>query len=154
MFINKSLTKCVPITFTKLTNVINVENYLLMLVIWQDRSNCLWRLQKFHMWMLWKIIYSSWLPKQTHKYHSLRSQRFQMWLLWKNFPHVGNMRRNIKTVHEGHKDFKCKSWEKSFTPDSVRGHTKNIHKGHKHFNFSNVTHVENYWYQNHSQSSY
>ena len=44
------------------------------------------------------------------------------------------MRRHIKTVHEGHKDFKCKSCEKSFTPDSVRGHIKNIHKGHKYFN--------------------
>ena len=58
------------------------------------------------------------------------------------------MRRHIKTVHEGHKDFKCKSCEKSYTFNlkvvSVRGHIKNIHKGHKHFNFSNVTHVENY----------
>ena len=42
------------------------------------------------------------------------------------------MKRHIKKVHEGHKDFKCKSFEKSFTPDSVRGHTKNIHKGHKY----------------------
>ena len=31
--IQKSYHKCVPITFTKLTNVTNVENYLLMLVI-------------------------------------------------------------------------------------------------------------------------
>ena len=104
----RSNHKCVPITFTKLTNVTNVENYLLMLVIWEDTSNCSWRLQKFQMWILWKIIYSSWFPEQTHKYYSLRSQRFQMWLLWKIFPYVGNMRRHIKTVHEGHKDFKCK----------------------------------------------
>ena len=55
------------------------------------------------------------------------------------------MRRHIKTVHEGHKDFKCKSCIKPFTlAGCLRGHTKNIHKGHKHFNFSNVTHVENY----------
>ena len=41
------------------------------------------------------------------------------------------MRRHIKTVHEGHKDFKCKSCEKSFTSaGSVRGHIKNIHKDH------------------------
>ena len=54
-----------------------------------------------------------------------------MRLLWKNFPHVGNMRRHIKAVHESHKDFKCKSCEKSFTSaGSVRGHIKNIHKGH------------------------
>ena len=65
------------------------------------------------------------------------------------------MRRHIKTVHEGHKDFKCKSCIKPFTlAGCLRGHIKNIHKGHKHFNFSNVTHVENYWYQTHSQSSY
>ena len=63
----------------------------------------------------------------------------------KLFTHVGNVRRHIKTVNEGHKDFKCKSCEKSFTSaGSVRGHIKNIHKGHKHFNFSNVTHVENF----------
>ena len=37
------------------------------------------------------------------------------------------MKRHIKTV-QGHKDFKCKSCEKSFTPDSVREHIKNIHK--------------------------
>ena len=144
MFINKSLTKCVPITVTKLTNVINMENYLLMLVIWEDRSNCLWRLQKFHMWMLWKIIYSSWLPKQTHKYHSLRSQRFQMWLLWKIFPHVGNIRRHIKTVHDGHKDYKCLIlWKIIYLSWFC-----------KRTNISNVTHMENYWYQNLSQSSY
>ena len=40
----------------------------------------------------------------------------------------------IKNVHEGHKDFKCESCEKSFIQaDSLRGHIKNIHKGHKHF---------------------
>ena len=44
------------------------------------------------------------------------------------------MKRHIKKVHEGLKDFNCKSCKKSFTPDSVRGHIKNIHKGHKYFN--------------------
>ena len=33
----------------------------------------------------------------------------------KLFTHVGNVRRHIKTVHEGHKDFKYKSCEKLFT---------------------------------------
>ena len=84
----RSNHKCVPITFTKLTNVTNVENYLLMLVIWEDTSNCSWRLQKFQMWILWKIIYSSWFSEQTHRNYSFRSQRFQVWLLRKIFPYV------------------------------------------------------------------
>ena len=33
----------------------------------------------------------------------------------KLFSYAGNMRRHIKTVHEGDKDFKCDSCEKSFT---------------------------------------
>ena len=50
----RSNYKCAPtrVTFTKLTNVTNMENYLLMLVIWEDTSNCSWRLQKFQMWIL------------------------------------------------------------------------------------------------------
>ena len=40
----------------------------------------------------------------------------------------------IKNVHEGHKDFKCESCEKSFIQaDSLRGHIKIIHEGHKDF---------------------
>ena len=40
---------------------------------------------------------------------------------------------NCKTVHEGGKDFKCKSCKKSFTQaDSLREHIKNIPKGHKY----------------------
>ena len=39
------------------------------------------------------------------------------------------MRRQIKTVHEGCKDFKCESCEKLFTQaDSLRGHIKSIHE--------------------------
>ena len=92
---------------------------------------------------MWKIIYIYWLydkihqtvhegckifkcescgksfqvdfSEQTHRNYLFKSQRFQMWLLWKIFPHVCNIRRHIKTVHEGHKDYKCKSCEKSFT---------------------------------------
>ena len=52
------------------------------------------------------------------------------------------MRRHIKTVHEGHKDFKCKSSERSFTyTGSVSGHIKNILKGHKH-DFPHESHLK------------
>ena len=59
-----------------------VNKNLKLKTIWEDTSNCSWRLQKCQMWILWKIIYSSWFPEQTHENYSLRSQRFQMWLLW------------------------------------------------------------------------
>ena len=40
---------------------------------------------------------------------------------------------HIKNIHEGHKDFKCDSCEKSFTqPGDLRKHIKNIHEGHKY----------------------
>ena len=43
------------------------------------------------------------------------------------------MRTHLKNNHEGHKDFKCESCEKSFIQaDSLRGHIKNIHKGHNY----------------------
>ena len=47
----------------------------------------------------------------------------------KLFTCSGHMRRHIKTVHEGCKDFKCESCEKLFTQaDSLRGHIKSIHE--------------------------
>ena len=66
------------------------------------------------------------------------------------------MRRHIKTVHEGHKDFKCKSCIKPFTlAGCLRAHIKNIHKGHKDFkcdsvndfdinNFPHESHLKNW----------
>ena len=84
----------------KISNVNLVEDYLLKLIFWGDTKN--------YWWM---------------------SQRFQIWPFCKIITHHGNVRRHIKTVHEGHKDFRCKSCE----PDCVWGHIKNIHKGHKYF---------------------
>ena len=48
-------------------------------------------------------------------------QRFKYDSCVKLFTHVGNVRRHIKTVHEGHKDSKCDSYGKSFSllPNSV-----------------------------------
>ena len=118
MFWHKeAITNVFPITFTKLTNVTNVENYLLMLVIWKDTSNCSWRLQNFQMWIFWKIIYSSWFSEQTHRNYLFRSQRFQMWLLWKIFPHVGNMKRHIMNmlVNDFSQDLHLKSLWPSWT---------------------------------------
>ena len=55
-----------------------------------------------------------------------------MWYLWQLF--WKQYQPFIKTnVHEGDKDFKCESCEKSFIQaDSLRGHIKNIRKGHKY----------------------
>ena len=48
--------------------------------------------------------------------------------------HSQNLRGNIKTIHEGHKDYKCGSCEKSFTgATSLRIHIKKIHEYHKDF---------------------
>ena len=47
--------------------------------------------------------------------------------------HSQNLRGNIKTIHEGHKDYKCDSCEKSFTLSSyLRKHIKNVHQNWKH----------------------
>ena len=50
------------------------------------------------------------------------------------FTHAGHMKRHIKNVHEGCKDFKCESCGKSFAQaDSLKGHIKTVHKGDKDF---------------------
>ena len=48
--------------------------------------------------------------------------------------HSQNLRGNIKTLHEGHKDYKCGSCDKSFTgATSLMIHIKTIHEYHKDF---------------------
>ena len=48
--------------------------------------------------------------------------------------HSQNLRGDIKTIHDGHKDYKCGSCEKSFTgATSLRIHIKKIHEYHKDF---------------------
>ena len=48
--------------------------------------------------------------------------------------HSQNFRGNIKTIHEGHKDYKCGSCEKLITgATSLRIHIKTIHEDHKDF---------------------
>ena len=54
------------------------------------------------------------------------------------------MRRHIKTVHEGCKDFKCESCEKSFT----QGHMKIIHEVHKDFKCYSYGRLFTYAHQN------
>ena len=61
----------------------------------------------------------------------------------KSFTQAGTLRIHIKTIHEGHKDFKCDSCGKSFTQaGDLRQHIKTIHQG---FKISNVTLVENHF---------
>ena len=49
--------------------------------------------------------------------------------------HSQNLRGNIKTIHEGHKDYKCGSCEKLITgATSLKIHIKTIHEDHKDFN--------------------
>ena len=81
----RSNHKCVPYNFHKAYKC-NQCGKLFTCVGYMKRHIKL--LQKFQMWILWKIIYSSWFPEQTHKYYSLRSQRFQMWLFWKIFSYL------------------------------------------------------------------
>ena len=45
-----------------------------------------------------------------------------------------NLTRHIKTIHEGHKDYKCDSCGKSFVqPGVLRRHTITVYEGHKDF---------------------
>ena len=54
--------------------------------------------------------------EQTHRNYLFRSQRFQMWLLWKIIysSKYSKMNNHIKMIHEGHKNFKCDSCGKFF----------------------------------------
>ena len=52
----------------------------------------------------------------------------------KSFTTVAVLKRNIHTVHEGHKDYKCESCGKSFaSKQSLKNHIHTIHKGHNDY---------------------
>ena len=52
----------------------------------------------------------------------------------KSFTLLPNLRGHIKTIHECHKDYKCGSCEKLITgATSLRIHIKTIHEDHKDF---------------------
>ena len=52
----------------------------------------------------------------------------------KLFTQAGNLRIHIKTIHQGHKDFKCDSCGNSFRRvDQMRLHIKTIHKANRDF---------------------
>ena len=73
----------------------------------------------------------------------------------KSFYQAGDLKKHIKTVHEGHKDHKCGSCSKSyFQAGDLKIHIKTVHKGHKDHKcescnnnkeISNVIFVENYF---------
>ena len=45
-----------------------------------------------------------------------------------------SLRKHIRTVHEGHKDHKCESCNKSFShAHHLRRHIHTIHEGHKDY---------------------
>ena len=48
---------------------------------------------------------------------------------WKSFSQAGSLKKHIHTVHEHHKDYKCKSCCKSFSQaGSLKTHIKNLHE--------------------------
>ena len=52
----------------------------------------------------------------------------------KSFKTSNHLKKHIKTIHEGRKDFKCDSCGKSFTAaGSLKIHINTIHEGHKDF---------------------
>ena len=53
----------------------------------------------------------------------------------KSFTQAGNLRKHIKTVHEGHKNHKCNSSEKSFSQRSnLKTQIQIVHDGHNDHN--------------------
>ena len=52
----------------------------------------------------------------------------------KSFAASANLKRHIKTVHEGQMDYKCVSCGKSFTQSgNLKNHIKTIHEGQKNY---------------------
>ena len=55
-------------------------------------------------------------------------------LVVNHFFKVGDLKRHIRTVHKGNKDYKCEYCCKSFSQASdLKRHIKRIHEGHKDY---------------------
>ena len=51
-----------------------------------------------------------------------------------NVGQAGHLKKHIHIVHEGHKDYKCESCDKSFSEaGSLKKHIHTIHQGHKDY---------------------
>ena len=90
------------------------------------------------MWFLQKIFYWIRISEESHEYNSWTAKKLQMWFLWKNFHQirkyenshqdsswrnkkiqlrsfpVGDLKKCIKTIHRGRRNYECYSCEKSF----------------------------------------
>ena len=126
--------------FTKVTNISNVthvENYWHQLVIWENTSKSFTKFMKNTN----VILVENHLLYQIQWKPSTKIRKISYVALVENY-----LRSHIKTLHEGHKHFKCDSCRKSFTllPNltivnrtinywNLRGHIKTIHECHKDY---------------------
>ena len=114
-----------------------MENYWHQLVIWENTSKSFTKFMKNTN----VILVENHLLYQIQWKPSTKIRKISYVALVENY-----LRSHIKTLHEGHKHFKCDSCRKSFTllPNltivnrtinywNLRGHIKTIHECHKDY---------------------
>ena len=56
-------------------------------------------------------------------------------ICWKDFARFGSLKKHMKTIHEGQRNYKCDSCAKFFTQSgTLKQHFKTFHEGQRNYN--------------------